>query len=139
MNKEPNKSTALITNWSIGIFSKYIIIININGNICEHAVSGIFAGLFCAIVIYATDVVFEEPFYMASFIITIIVMLILMTIIARQPVQKCELSFKVPWVPFLPCLSIIFNLYLMLELDVQTWIRFILWLIIGITIIVVRK
>jgi amino acid transporter len=53
-------------------------------------------------------------------------------IIARQPKDdSVELSFKVPLVPLLPCLSIFMNLYLMFQLDMNTWIRFIVWLIIG--------
>lgn len=53
-------------------------------------------------------------------------------VIARQPKDdSVELSFKVPLVPLLPCLSIFMNLYLMFQLDTNTWIRFIVWLIIG--------
>ena len=55
-----------------------------------------------------------------------------MLVIARQPVDNSvELSFKVPLVPFLPCLSVLINLYLMFQLDVPTWIRFGVWMILG--------
>jgi solute carrier family 7 (cationic amino acid transporter), member 3 len=59
-------------------------------------------------------------------------LILTMWIIARQPKDdSVELSFKVPLVPLLPCLSIFMNLYLMFQLDINTWIRFIVWLIIG--------
>ena len=54
--------------------------------------------------------------------------------IARQPVQPADLSFKVPLVPIIPCLSILINLYLMLQLDTFTWMRFAAWMTIGMKI-----
>jgi APA family basic amino acid/polyamine antiporter len=43
-------------------------------------------------------------------------------------------GFRVPLVPLVPALSIIFCLLLMLGLPLETWIRFFVWLIIGLTI-----
>lgn len=42
--------------------------------------------------------------------------------------------FRVPLVPFFPILGTIFCLVLMLSLPVETWIRFIVWLAIGLAI-----
>jgi len=50
----------------------------------------------------------------------------------RQPERKR--SFRVPWVPFLPGLSILCCFTLMLSLPLETWIRFFVWLAIGIVI-----
>lgn len=59
-------------------------------------------------------------------------LLLTILIIGRQPADNVtELSFKVPLVPLLPCLSILINLYLMFQLDSATWIRFGVWVIIG--------
>lgn len=59
-------------------------------------------------------------------------MILVVWIISRQPKDdSVELSFKVPFVPLLPCLSIFINLYLMFQLDSATWIRFGVWLVIG--------
>lgn len=59
-------------------------------------------------------------------------MILVVWIISRQPKDtSVDLTFKVPLVPLLPCLSIFINLYLMFQLDGQTWIRFGVWLIVG--------
>ncbi|CAG9806272.1 unnamed protein product [Chironomus riparius] len=59
-------------------------------------------------------------------------MILTIFFIGRQPKDNVtELSFTVPFVPILPCLSIFINLYLMFQLDAATWIRFAVWLIIG--------
>lgn len=58
-------------------------------------------------------------------------MLLIIVIIARQPPADDKLTFKVPWVPVVPCLSIFINLYLMFQLDLHTWIRFLVWIVIG--------
>ncbi|KAL1491877.1 hypothetical protein ABEB36_012406 [Hypothenemus hampei] len=52
--------------------------------------------------------------------------------LVTQPKSKKELSFKVPLVPLVPALSILVNIYLMLMLDYRTWIRFAVWMAIGI-------
>ncbi|CAG9815649.1 unnamed protein product [Phaedon cochleariae] len=111
-NKYPTKDSSTIVNWSIVMFS-------------------VFTGLFCATVINGKSQVFNDTFYLLGFIITLVSMLTLLVIIARQPTSDTKLSFKVPLVPYIPCLSVLFNLYLMLELDLHTWIRFSAWLVIG--------
>lgn len=60
-----------------------------------------------------------------------VVLVLLMTIIARQPSLDDVLTFKVPFVPWVPCLSVLINLYLMFQLDIQTWIRMAVWAIVG--------
>lgn len=58
----------------------------------------------------------------------------ILVLIKRQPISDAKLSFSVPLVPWLPGLSILINIYLMTQLDVMTWIRFLVWLIIGFSI-----
>lgn len=60
-----------------------------------------------------------------------ILLVLLMIIIARQPSIDDVLTFKVPFVPWVPCLSVLINLYLMFQLDIQTWIRMAVWAIVG--------
>jgi hypothetical protein len=38
---------------------------------------------------------------------------------------------QVPLVPLVPYLSVCMNVYLMVQLDYLTWVRFIIWLIVG--------
>lgn len=55
-------------------------------------------------------------------------------IIARQPRSSKELAFTVPFVPWLPALSILVNVYLMTQLDYMTWVRFLVWIVVGLLI-----
>jgi APA family basic amino acid/polyamine antiporter len=55
-------------------------------------------------------------------------------IILRRTQPDHPRSFRVPWVPLLPALSIVCCLVLMLSLPLETWIRFVAWLVIGLGI-----
>ncbi|XP_041808971.1 cationic amino acid transporter 3a [Chelmon rostratus] len=55
-------------------------------------------------------------------------------IIFRQPESKEALTFKVPLLPWLPLFSVFVNIYLMMQLDMGTWVRFAVWMIIGFAI-----
>ncbi|XP_026120811.1 high affinity cationic amino acid transporter 1-like isoform X1 [Carassius auratus] len=55
-------------------------------------------------------------------------------IIWRQPQSKTKLSFKVPLLPFIPVVSMFVNVYLMMQLDRGTWVRFAMWMSIGLII-----
>uniref|UniRef100_A0A8C2GP81 Solute carrier family 7 member 1a n=1 Tax=Cyprinus carpio TaxID=7962 RepID=A0A8C2GP81_CYPCA len=55
-------------------------------------------------------------------------------IIWRQPESKTKLSFKVPLLPFIPVVSMFVNVYLMMQLDRGTWVRFAIWMSIGLII-----
>jgi len=49
--------------------------------------------------------------------------------VAAQP----QRGFRTPWVPLVPVLGVLFCLWLMLGLPTTAWIRFGVWLVIGIT------
>lgn len=55
-------------------------------------------------------------------------------IILRKTQPKLERPFRVPFVPVLPILSVLFSAYLMINLPAATWIRFVIWIAIGIVI-----
>ncbi|ROS27898.1 amino acid permease [Cellulomonas sp. PhB150] len=55
-------------------------------------------------------------------------------IVLRRKRPDLPRSFRVPWVPVLPVVSALICLYLMLNLSVETWLRFLIWLVIGFVI-----
>lgn len=55
-------------------------------------------------------------------------------IFLRRSDPKRPRPFRVPWVPLTPLISIVACLYLMLQLPVITWIRFGIWLVIGLAL-----
>jgi APA family basic amino acid/polyamine antiporter len=55
-------------------------------------------------------------------------------IILRRSRPDLERSFSVPGVPWLPVLSIVACAWLMVNLSVETWARFVIWLVIGFVI-----
>ncbi|MCB2305441.1 amino acid permease [Clostridium estertheticum] len=55
-------------------------------------------------------------------------------IVLRKTMPNIERKFRCPWVPVLPIISALSCVYLMSALPLVTWIRFIIWLLIGIVI-----
>ncbi|KAK3855873.1 hypothetical protein Pcinc_037753 [Petrolisthes cinctipes] len=66
-----------------------------------------------------------------AIVITGVLTLVNLIIIARQPQSKKKLSFKVPFVPWIPALSAFINMYLMCNLSRDTWFRFLVWMAVG--------
>lgn len=60
--------------------------------------------------------------------------LFLTLIVCRQPQSKAKLAFKVPLLPFIPVISMFVNVYLMMQLDKGTWLRFAIWMVLGFVI-----
>ncbi len=54
--------------------------------------------------------------------------------LSLQPRTSQVLPFRVPLVPLLPAVSIFINVYLMLKLSSVTWVRFAVWMFIGLAI-----
>ena len=54
--------------------------------------------------------------------------------VLRHKRPDLERSFKVPFSPVLPIISALICLYLMLNLSLETWLRFLVWLAIGLVI-----
>jgi APA family basic amino acid/polyamine antiporter len=54
--------------------------------------------------------------------------------ILRRTRPELERSFRVPLVPVLPIVSALASLYLMLNLPGETWVRFVIWMALGVLI-----
>uniref|UniRef100_A0A3Q3M345 High affinity cationic amino acid transporter 1-like n=1 Tax=Mastacembelus armatus TaxID=205130 RepID=A0A3Q3M345_9TELE len=63
--------------------------------------------------------------------VILVVCLILTFVVRRQPESKVKLAFKVPLLPYVPLISMFINVYLMMQLDKGTWIRFAIWMVLG--------
>jgi APA family basic amino acid/polyamine antiporter len=55
-------------------------------------------------------------------------------VVLRRQRPDLKRAFRVPLVPVLPIVSALICFYLMLNLSVETWLRFIIWMAIGIVI-----
>jgi APA family basic amino acid/polyamine antiporter len=54
--------------------------------------------------------------------------------ILRKRRPDLERSFRVPLSPFLPVLAALVCVYLMLNLSLETWLRFLVWMVLGFVI-----
>ncbi|XP_051719089.1 high affinity cationic amino acid transporter 1b [Ctenopharyngodon idella] len=98
-------------------------------NICT-SVLGVLVCVFCVVAVQGGFQVWVLAVLVALAVICFIITLL----IGRQPESKTKLSFKVPLLPFLPVLSMFINVYLMMQLDRGTWMRFAIWMAIGFVI-----
>ncbi|HEU4347982.1 MAG TPA: amino acid permease [Actinoplanes sp.] len=55
-------------------------------------------------------------------------------LVLRRTRPDMPRPYRVPWSPVLPILGVLFAIYLMLDLPLDTWIRFVVWLLVGIVI-----
>nr|XP_045009915.1 high affinity cationic amino acid transporter 1 [Jaculus jaculus]XP_045009916.1 high affinity cationic amino acid transporter 1 [Jaculus jaculus] len=112
-NMEPSKFSGLIVNISVSLLAILII------TICIAAVLG-------------REALAKGELW-AVFVVTgsSLLCMLITGLIWRQPESKTKLSFKVPFLPMLPVLSIFVNVYLMMQLDQGTWVRFAVWMLIG--------
>lgn len=66
--------------------------------------------------------------------LTAFIMVSIAVVVLRKQRPDLPRSFKVPWSPVLPILSAVICLYLTLNLSIETWARFLIWLAIGIAL-----
>ncbi|KAI4892040.1 hypothetical protein NFI96_012538 [Prochilodus magdalenae] len=98
-------------------------------NICTSII-GVLVCVFCIVAVQGG----LEVWSLSLLGVLAAVCFVITVLIWRQPESKTKLSFKVPLLPFLPVLSMFINVYLMMQLDRGTWLRFLIWMIIGFVI-----
>ncbi|XP_039606866.1 cationic amino acid transporter 2 isoform X1 [Polypterus senegalus] len=72
-----------------------------------------------------------EPWMMGLLAVCVVMFAVCLLIVWRQPQSDQKVSFMVPLLPFLPVLSVFINVYLMVQLSGDTWIRFSIWMLVG--------
>ena len=91
---------------------------------------------FCTAVVYGLDALQRRSYVMIMFLVIFgILSAFAIIVICLQPQNTKEISFKAPFVPALPILAVFFNVFLMLKLSRLTWIRFGIWMGLGLYII----
>ncbi|MFC4051961.1 amino acid permease [Actinomadura syzygii] len=55
-------------------------------------------------------------------------------VILRRTRPDLPRSFRTPWVPVVPALSVLGCLFVMINLPVETWLRFAVWLVVGVVV-----
>ncbi|KAM6946083.1 high affinity cationic amino acid transporter 1-like [Aplochiton taeniatus] len=98
-------------------------------NICTSTL-GVLVCVFCIVAVQGGF----ASWSLALLAILLLISLVFTLIIWRQPESKTKLSFKVPLLPFIPVASMFINIYLMMQLDRGTWLRFCIWMLLGFVI-----
>ncbi|KAG7257698.1 hypothetical protein CRUP_019193 [Coryphaenoides rupestris] len=94
------------------------------------SVLGVLVLVFCVIAVHGGLATWS------LFVLIVIALLIfaITLIVWKQPDCKAKLAFKVPLLPFVPVASMLINVYLMMQLDKGTWLRFSIWMVLGFVI-----
>ncbi|KAL7638807.1 UNVERIFIED_CONTAM: hypothetical protein RMT77_010341 [Armadillidium vulgare] len=86
------------------------------------------------ITLFGEDLANGDPGVIVLISVVFLLTLSNIIIITLQPASKKKLNFQVPFVPWIPAASTFINLYLMCNLSPATWIRFAVWMALGLLI-----
>ncbi|XP_038618002.1 high affinity cationic amino acid transporter 1 [Tachyglossus aculeatus] len=93
---------------------------------------GVLIATFCSVAVLGkASLLAGEPWAVVVLVLSALLCAAVTAVIWRQPESKTKLSFKVPFLPVLPVLSIFVNVYLMMQLNQNTWVRFAVWMLLG--------
>ena len=94
---------------------------------------------FCSATVYGLEALQRRSYVIIFFLVFFGVFSVFsIVVISLQPQNTTEISFKAPFVPALPILAIFFNVFLMLKLSRLTWIRFGVWMGLGLYVIFIE-
>ncbi|XP_077103742.1 cationic amino acid transporter 2 [Siphateles boraxobius] len=69
-----------------------------------------------------------EIWSVVSVSVILVTIFLIVFIIWRQPQNPTKASFMVPFLPLLPVVSVFINIYLMMQLGGDTWVRYAVWM-----------
>ncbi|XP_022607655.1 cationic amino acid transporter 2-like [Seriola dumerili] len=75
-----------------------------------------------------------EAWSVALVCIFVCILLVHLFLIWRHPQNPTKASFMVPLLPALPLVSTLINVYLMVQLGADTWLRYAIWMLVGLLI-----
>ncbi|KAK3105225.1 hypothetical protein FSP39_020189 [Pinctada imbricata] len=104
------------------------------GNAALTAIFGMLVAMicFCAILLHGFEYLHDGQWWAIILIIIFgaLIVLCYLILIAHEK-NDAFLTFQIPLVPLIPCLSMFCNITLMMKLNYLTWIRLGIWLVIG--------
>ncbi|XP_056626068.1 cationic amino acid transporter 3 [Triplophysa dalaica] len=109
----PNMTSGLIVYSATGIISVLFTLLCVVLSVCGEKVGN------------------GSPVHITVVVVLTLLSCICIFIIWRQPQSKEVLTFKVPFLPLLPLVSMFVNIYLMMLFNRYTWLRFTVWMVIG--------
>ncbi|XP_031443292.1 cationic amino acid transporter 2 isoform X2 [Clupea harengus] len=112
----PTEQTSTVVNMAVGVI---VVVVCIISTLTTH---------------YQDAIVAMAPWILGVLAASLGVFILCVVIICKQPQTSRKVSFMVPLLPFLPILSVFVNIYLMVQLSGDTWIRFSIWMAVGFVI-----
>ncbi|KAG8512553.1 Cationic amino acid transporter 2, partial [Galemys pyrenaicus] len=109
----PTKQSASLVSFLVGFLAFLVLGLSILTTYGVHAIATL------------------EAWSLALLVLLLVLCIGIVLIIWRQPQNQQKVAFMVPFLPFLPAFSILVNIYLMVQLSADTWIRFSIWMALG--------
>ncbi|XP_076877410.1 cationic amino acid transporter 2 isoform X2 [Brachyhypopomus gauderio] len=112
-SQEPTEASSTAVNMAVGVI---VIVVCTISALTTH---------------YGQAVLALESWILGVLAASLLILFTCIILVCRQPQTSKKVSFMVPLLPFLPILSIFVNVYLMVQLSGDTWIRFSVWMAAG--------